>query len=352
MSKIFSGNIFLFYAFDIGEDIYLEDIEKLHALVKVPSNQPKYFKDYHVPLSVELPHPHDTSMWFSCKLHSFGAITITYKVPFSESLEDLKKNVGDLEKKFQEQSISDLGIIFKKIKSFIKQAKFFHLKTNYTLIQTDSEKDLGPEKLQERYGSHIASILRFERQSLSEYQKNEILESSLGYYRGDLIVIDTEAAFVYDPDYEEILDLFEFATMQQLELRYFDKTLNQQLNLIYEKKIRPLTFKSYLPFIGSHNDEVLDLGRLKVDISVIVERLQSSIKLVDEMYYFDIYKLLEEKLDIKNLQASVDKKLEIIKDIRAIYGNQVDVTREDMMTVLIIILIFIELVVGILSYLK
>jgi hypothetical protein len=352
MSKIFSGNIFFFHAFDVGEDIDLQAIEKNQALIKVPSNQPKYFKDYHIPLSVELPHPHDTSTWLSCKLHSFGAITLTYKVPFTESLTELRGDIEELEKKYQEQSISDLGVIFKKIKQYIKQPKFFHLQTSYPVIQVDPESGLNSEKLKSEYGSDIAALLIFETQSLSKYQVKEIMESSLDYYRGDLIVIGTEAAFVSDPDYEEILDLFEFANMQQLQLRYFDKTLNNQLNQIYERKIRPLTIKSYLPFIGTHNDGVLDLGRLRVDISVIVERLQSSIKLVDEAYYSDIYELLEQKLDIKQLQESVDKKLEIIKDVRGVYSHQVDVTKEDILTVLIIILIFIELIVGILSYLK
>lgn len=352
MSKIFSGNIFLFHAFDVGEDIDLQAIEKNQALIKVPANQPKYFKDYHIPLSVELPHPHDTSAWLSCKLHSFGAVTLTYKIPFTESLSELKTNIEEIEKKYQEQSISDLGVIFKKIKNYIKQPKFFHLRTSYPVIQVDAEEGLNAEKLKSEYSSHIASLLRFETESLSRYSIEDILESSLGYYRGDLIVVDTEAAFVYDPDYEEILDLFEYANMQQLELRYFDKTLNQQLNQIYERKIRPLTLKSYLPFIGTHTDGVLDLGRLRVDVSVIVERLQSSIKLVDETYYSEIYELLEEKLDIKKLQESVDKKLEIIKDVRTVYNHQIDVTREDVLTVLIIILIFIELVIGILSYLK
>lgn len=352
MSKEFSGNIFFFHAFDVGEDIDLDAIEETQVLVKVPANQPKYFKDYHVPLSVELPHPHDTSTWLSCKLHSFGAITLTYKVPFTESLSELRNNIEELDRKYQEQSISDLGVIFKKIKHFIKQPKFFHLRTSYPVIHISSEPGINSEVLKRDYGSHIAALLRFERQSLSEDQIKEILDSSLDYYRGDLIVIDTESAFVSDPDYEEILGLFEYANMQQLELRYFDKTLNQQLNLIYERKIRPLTLKSYLPFIGTHNDGILDLGRLRVDISVIVERLQSSIRLVDESYYSDIYELLEEKLDIKSLQDSVDKKLEIIKDIRGVYSHQIDVTREDMLTVLIIILIFIELVIGVLSYLK
>ncbi len=352
MSKIFTGNIFFFHAFDVGEDIDLQAIEKNQALIKVPSNQPKYFKDYHIPLSVELPHPHDTSTWLSCKLHNFGAITLTYKVPFTESLTELRGNIEELEKKYQEQSISDLGVIFKKIKKYIKQPKFFHLQTSYPVIQVDPEKGLNSEKLKSEYGSDIAALLIFETQSLSKYQVEEIMESSLDYYRGDLIVIGTEAAFVSDPDYEEILDLFEFANMQQLQLRYFDKTLNNQLNQIYERKIRPLTIKSYLPFIGTHNDGVLDLGRLRVDISVIVERLQSSIKLVDEAYYSDIYELLEKRLDIKQLQESVDKKLDIIKDVRGVYSHQVDVTKEDILTVLIIILIFIELIVGILSYLK
>ena len=79
-------------------------------------------------------------------------------------------------------------------------------------------------KLKEEFmGALLHRLLRFETESLSEYQKNEILESAIGYYRGDLIIIDTEAAFIYDDEYEEVLDLFEFANMQQLELQYFDR---------------------------------------------------------------------------------------------------------------------------------
>ena len=349
MSKIFTGNLFLFHAFDVGDDIDLESIEQSQALTKISAKLPKYFKDYHIPLSVELPHPHDTSTWLSCKLHNFGAITITYKVPFTESIDELKKNIEEIEKKYQEQSISDLGTIYKKVQPYIKQSKFFHLRTSYPVIQIDPEENTTTQKLKEEYGPQIASLLRFEKQSLSEHQKDEILNSAIGYFKGDLIVIDTEAALVCDPEYEDILDLFEFANMQQLELRYFDKVLNQQLNQIYERKIGPLSFKSYLPFIGTHSDGMLDLGRLRVDISVIVERLQSSIKLVDETYYSEIYELLEEKLDIYKLKESVDGKLEIVKDVRSVYNHQIDVTREDMLTVLIIILIFIELIIGILK---
>ena len=96
----------------------------------------------------------------------------------------------------------------------------------------------------------LLSILRFETESLSEYQKNEILESAIGYYRGDLIIIDTEAAFIYDDEYEEILDLFEFANMQQLELQYFDRVLDQQLNVVYEREIKKLPFFHICPLLA------------------------------------------------------------------------------------------------------
>ena len=168
-----------------------------------------------------------------------------------------------------------------------------------------------------------------------------------------MIIIDTEAAFIYDDEYEEVLDLFEFANMQQLELQYFDRVLDQQLNVVYEREIKKLPLLSYLPFIGAlKSDPVGDLGKLKVDISVITERLENSIKLAGEAYYSELYSLLVEKLDIANWKESINRKLDIIIDVRTVYENKVDALREDLLSVLIIILIFIEVLVAIFSYFK
>ncbi len=122
-NRIFSGNIYIFHAFDIGEDISLEDIEKAHILLKRHTLLPKYFKKYHIPISVELPHPHETSSNFSCKIHSFGAISLIYKIPFEGTLEDLREDVSHIEHKYQEQSVSDAATIFKKIRPIIYKIK-------------------------------------------------------------------------------------------------------------------------------------------------------------------------------------------------------------------------------------
>jgi hypothetical protein len=345
--SLFSGNIFIFHAFDVGDDINLEMIQQAQLVKSLPIVLPKYFKNYHVPLSIELPSHTAESKCISSKIHHFGALSLTYQIPFVDTLENIRKRINSLDTTYRKQSASDAASIYRKIKDRIKQPHFFHLRSSYVVIQIDPKPQLtNIVDLKNKYGGLIASTMRFETENLSEFQKSDILEAATGYYRGDLIIIDTEAAFVYDTEYYEILDLFEFGNLHKLELNYFDRLLDQHLNMVYELRAINPPVSAYLPFI-SISDPIGDLGRLKVDVSVIAERLESSIKLAGEPYYTEIYALLADKLDLKTWKDSIDKKLAIIKEIREVYYNKIDVIREDLLSVLIILLILIEIIVAI-----
>jgi len=348
--QIFTGNIIIFHAYDIGDDINLEAIKDKQLLLRRPLQLAKYFKSYQTPLEVELPHPHTSSRIVSVKIHAFGVVTLMYKIPFSQTLDELKQEIDDIDDEFSEQSVIDAGAIFNKIKSEVKQPKFFHLRKTYVLIQVNPLPGIGTDKLKDDFGGAIASILRFETDALSEYQKNEVLASSVGYYRGNVLIIDTYATFIYDEDYADIIDLFEFANMQHLELQYFDRLLSQQLINVYERDVQKIPLYSFLPFIsGIADDPVAALGKLRVDISVITERLENSIKLSGEEYYSAIYSHLVEKFEINSWQSAINRKLNIIFDVRSVYENKINMVREDLLSVLIIVLIFIELVVAILK---
>ena len=108
----------------------------------------------------------------------------------------MRGEINNIFDEYNEQSVVDAGTIFNKIKKAIKQPRFFHLRKSYVLIQMNPVPGIGTDQLKEEYGSMIASILRFETVTLSEYLKDEILNSSVGYYRGNLIIIDTEAAVI------------------------------------------------------------------------------------------------------------------------------------------------------------
>lgn len=353
-NREFNGHIYFFQAFDVGEDIDLRRLEQTNAIQQVPLHLPKYFKNYHTPLAVELPHPHSRTTWLNAKIHNFGVISLTYRVPFRSTLLELRDMLPHMQADHQEQSVVDAHTIFKRIKDCTVQPKFFHLRTSYTVIQVNTDEvTLDGMHLQKEYGSVIASMVNFVEENLSEYQKEYILKNATGYYRGDMIIIDREAAFVYDKEYEKIIDLFEFVNIHQLELKYYDKVLDRQLNVIYDRKVGSLPLQSYLPFIGSRiNDPVGELGKLRVEISVITEQLRNSIFLSDEPYYAEIYNLLSESLDLNYWQDSIESKLEIIKDVAMVMQARVDADREDLLSVLIIVLILMEFIVGLLHLLK
>lgn len=348
-SDIFTGNIFIFHAFDIGDEVDLEKLRKSKNVVQKPYSPPKYFKNYHIPVSIDLSESGDKKNFQSCKVHSFGAISITYKVPFHDSLENIRARLSKIYEDYNEQSAKDASLVYNKISSCAIKPKFFNIRASYLVIQVDSDLNkIDAIKLKEQYGGIIASMVRFETETLSEYQKNEILEDAIGYFRGDMIVVDPESAFVYDEEYEEILELFEFCNLQESQLKYFDWILNQQLNLAYEEKTKKLPFKAYLPFIRTPwKGPVADLQKLRVDISVITERLESSIKVVREGYFTELYELLVQKLDLKGWHNSINRKLDLLSEIRSVFQHKIDAIREDLLSTLIIILIFIELLVAI-----
>lgn len=349
-SEIFNGNVFILHSFDVGEDINIEKIKESDVLIRKTLSLSKYFKNYHIPLAVELPNPESSPQLVSAKIHNFGVITLRYQIPFSCTLEELRARINDIDYQFQEQSVADAGAIFQKIKSYIVQPKFFYLRCTYDLIQVNTDPRHGDVvKIKHDYGNLITSLLRFETESLSDYQRNEMLADAIGYYQGDLILIDTDAAFAYDDEYEEKLDIIEFANIQFLELQYFDRVLDKKLNVYYEGKLKDLSWRAYLPVFGGASQSLGELERVKVDISVITDRLENSVKLAGDAYYSEIYALLFRKLDLKSWRESLSTKLDIIEAIGSVHQNRIESGRQDFLSWIIIVLIFIELLVALLK---
>ena len=351
----FSGHIYIFHAFDIGDDINLEKVEQMRAINTIPVSLPKHFKNYNAPLTIELPHPNESARCVGVQLHNFGGISFTYKIPFFDTLENVRKEFFDAYYQYQEQSVADAKLVFKKIEKFINKPHFFQTRASYSIIQVNPQpKTIQLSDFKKQFGSLIASTIRFETEPLSEYQKNEILDSAMGYYRGNLIMVDIEATFIYEDDYYDLLSFVEFANLQQLELHFFDRQLDHQLNKIYESGgIQRIPLMAYFPFVDAlASDPVAKLGKLKVDISVITERLEGSIKIAGDPYYSEFYDQLMQKLNIKSWQNSIERKLQIIQDVQLNYQHKTDVIRENILEILIIILIFIELLLGIANHFR
>ena len=211
-------------------------------------------------------------------------------------------------------------------------------------MQVDPPAEKTPPKdFMARHGEKIARLLRSETKALSEYQKKDILESTTGYYGEDFVSIDGKAAFVYDEEYFEAIEFFELANVQKLELQYYDRILYEKLNMFYQQGTYKTPLKAYIPIFGRWLDApISQLAKLRVDISVITERLESSIDMAGEAYYINLYAMLMERLSLQDWKDSINKKLNIIQDIYTIYQKHLDAVHGEILTFVIIVLIAVE----------
>ncbi len=366
----FAGDIIFFYAYDVGDDIDLEMIKSQHLVPTYSTPLSVRFKNYHLPISYHLRGPNlisegegyeqfntpdtteimriddDTNLHLQpqcfvlSKIHGFGVLSYCYRIPFAGTLSKLKKRLIELKSEYDQLSDMYAYETFKKIHGAIVSPQFCNLKNDYFTVHISPQRSsFSSEKLMETYGGDIASLLRLEVNQLSFYQQDTILRSRTGYYGDELMVIDSGGAFVYDDTCYDSMELFDFVTVQLLELQYFDRLLDRRLHTFYNA---PLEM-----FSGRNASSIVDLARLRVDISVITERLENSIRMAGDEYYADIYERLVKKLSIDQWREAVQRKLDIIRDLYEVQQTGQDLKFHKRWTLVIVGLIALESLVGI-----
>ena len=353
---VLNGNLLLFFAYDVGEEID-NDMVKSQGLLNVnDAYLSSYFKNYHIPLSFSMKDSSDEVVLpaaqgqsrISSKLYNFGVLSFCYRVPFESTFEDLKTKIIEVERFFEDKSDYDAKRVLHDLMPAIRKPRFYNSKSSYLAVHVNPMHDIiTPQELKDRYGERIASLLRFEMQNLSVYQKNDILSSTTGYYGEDMVIIDTDASFVYDDEYVEALEFFEYANIEKVELQYFDRLLDQKLNFFYSQDSFTVPWAAYFPLIGERMDlPVSRLVKLRVDISVVTERLENSIKSTGDSFFLTMYSMLVKKMLIKDQREAINRKLNIIKDLYTVYQDRLDTIHEELLTIVIIVLIAVEVFIA------
>ena len=361
----FAGDIIFFYAYDVGDDIDLDMVKAEHLVPTYNTPLSARFKNYHIPISyhlrgddiisegegyeAQLGDSHElvgdsveaggTPCYVLSKIHGFGVLSYCYRIPFEGTLSTLKKRVIELKSEYDQSSDVFAYDTFKKIHSAIVSPQFCNLKNDYFTVHISPLRStVSSEKIMEMYGGDIASLLRLELNPLSFYQQDTILRSRTGYYGDELMVIDSGGSFVYDDKCYDSMELFEFVTIQMLELQYFDRLLDRRLHTFYTDHLDSSKQRGLMT--------LSELAQLRVDISVITERLENSIRMSGDEYYTDIYERLVKKLSIDRWREAVQRKLDIIRDLYEVQQTSQDLGFHKRWTLVIVWLIAFESVVS------
>ena len=77
-----------------------------------------------------------------------------------------------------------------------------------------------------QHGPTLAQILRFETEPLAVQQQRDVLAQPLTYYQYDLILVDWNAALIYDRDYWDGANVLELVNVELFEARHIDAELD------------------------------------------------------------------------------------------------------------------------------
>ncbi len=253
--------------------------------------------------------------------------------------------------------------LFKDLVNTIKPAivypyPAFELPEIYTLILiAESEPRLNAEDFLTKFRKQTAGLLRGERdwRSLSDKEVKDALQPYLSYSDTDIVIVDWYSALISGAvEYtDELVRMIDFARIQLLELKTYDRLLDHRVERAYSSLRTALagprmgiTWRSR-PY-GELTRTASELAELRVEVTDFLGDLRNILKLTGEWYLGKLYRVASERFRIADWLALVDKKLNQLQELYAMAMERVDVHRattlEFLMMLLIVAIVVLEII--------
>jgi hypothetical protein len=204
------------------------------------------------------------------------------------------------------------------------------------------------ETLLSDFASELAGLVLCEERRLTPAETAETTRVNFAYFDDDLSVIQWDTAFIYDrPDgAQATLDILEFANSQLVELRTYDKRLDDELDTIYALDPKRPTRR----FGRKEAQDAADrLRYLIVDIAELTDRSSNALKIIGDAYYARLYRGAAGRLGLKEWQKQIDSKVETVNDMYRFFTDQAQAARSEFLEVVVILLIAIEIFLGVIA---
>jgi hypothetical protein len=214
-------------------------------------------------------------------------------------------------------------------------------------VQRFARPMLASELLGE-YGEDLASLVLCERRRLQPLERAEALRVNFAYFEDDLAIVQWDTAFVYDrpESAAATLDILEFANTQLAELRTYDALLDAELDGIY--KLDPKNVDRQSGRRGPQRSADR-LRYLIVDVHELTDRSTNALKIIGDAYYARLYRGAAGRLGLKDWQLQIETKLQSVRDLYRFFHDEAQSRRGEFLEVVVIVLIFLEVVIGLVA---
>ncbi len=344
------NSIWLYRLYDVAEEINLEIVEQSLAHTK-PTSRLRISRarlmSVHIPnppVTVELGEEwirlgqQDFHARFTGKVYDLGVVSLCMQIILPEGYS--YREIKELALSLGEDEVIDriTKDIFKKklaevtgsLSRAMVRPEFKGAEEDYILFffqEWNREWDPVP-------------LLLAESEPVSPQVRRETLQHSFSYGPDDLTIITWASALVYDAaGSHDIPDLLEFALTQLLELRYYDNLLSEEMGKMYGD-IEEAEKVTVLRRMGHYRHIMNRLMELVVDINEILERIQNSLKVTEDVFYARVYGAALAVFRTRAWVESIQRKLSLIMQNYTLLSNRV-VNQQSVLLELAIVLLFL-----------
>jgi len=353
------GFLRLLFLYDVAEAIDLQQLKQLLG-PRGGEREPRFGRGtpehirFEVPPYVESAEPVrlSTGQTAACSLryYSFAVIALQLELPFEGSWSDLVAEAWrwngptDLEREMRALVREHVD---RAAAAITRPHKEWWLHETYLVVNVEQVSDsLGEaapgHSLLAARRKEIAEIVWGEDRALSEPEVDEVCRASLSYYPADLIVISSSGAFVYDRAEEAIVatQVLEYAQLQLLELRYYDRVMSGVLAQLYDalEKERSLFGRWTL------SREARRINRIRLDVAELAERIDNDIKFVSDVYYARVHRLAAARMGVSEYRELVDEKLRTAGELYEFMVDEFNEARSFVLEFAITILALLDVI--------
>jgi hypothetical protein len=283
----------------------------------------------------------------SARIFDFGVVSLRLTIPAAEMTWAEFTTFGnavdvgiDLSAVFERQRSALLACIA----AAVERPDVKKVTEDYVVFRITSRLSLDTWR-----DENIVPLLLNERRQLSDTARHELLPHRFSYYTDDLTILTWDNALIVEPtsDDADVQYILEFANAQLLELRVYDAILDAELPKMYDR-VAVDRARGARMLRGRYAPILADLQALVADSTELVERVESALKVTDDVYLARIYTAALEIFRGREWRAAIDRKLSIIRETYVMLNAESQAARSEALELLIVVLIILEILLAIL----
>jgi hypothetical protein len=351
------GSVLVLIQFDVCEEIRLDVLRNIFgartAEASFKHQAPGYVRYQRPPVEETLePLVLETGerLEGEIKYYDYGVVSLVFELPFSGGWDTLVQlscrwtsdtNFETLATRMVKQRLERAAPALVKPYD-VKHGEW--LQEDYFIFHVrEIEGAPSANDLLAAHGDQISQVVRGEMQTLSDGERQEILQSRISYYPNDLAVIGWNAAFIYDDPAgaETAIQLLQYANSQLLEFRHYDELLTKELENVYD----------FLEVGGTGwwsrwrtARAASKLHTVLLDVNELTERADNAIKFLSDMFSARLYKLAASKVGVPDYKDLVKEKLQTAEDLYRFMVDQFNQSRAFVLELMVVVILIIELI--------